>query len=142
MGNDEIDPERRRFLKVGMITGYGLVVGLQPSGCSASVNSASTKSNSKNEFQANAWIRIRKDDVVTIMVSHSEMGQGISTALSMIVAEELEADWSKVRFEMAPVADVYKHPKFGIQWTVSSMSVHSSWDRWREAGAAIRELLI
>ncbi len=142
MGNDKIDPERRRFLKVGMITGYGLVVGLQPSGYSASANSVSTKSNSKNEFQANAWIRIRKDDVVTIMVSHSEMGQGISTALSMIVAEELEADWSKVRFEMAPVDDVYKHPKFGIQWTVSSMSVHSSWDRWREAGAAIRELLI
>jgi isoquinoline 1-oxidoreductase beta subunit len=143
MGNDNIDPERRKFLKVSMIAGYGLVVGIQPSGCGENINvSASTKSNSEDEFIANAWIRIQKDDVVTIMVSHSEMGQGISTALPMIVAEELEADWSKVHFEMAPVADVYKHPKFGIQWTVSSMSVHSSWDRWREAGAAMRELLI
>jgi isoquinoline 1-oxidoreductase beta subunit len=143
MGNNNIDPERRKFLKVSMIAGYGLVVGLQPSGCSDNINvSASTKSTSEDEFIANAWIRIRKDDIVTIMVSHSEMGQGISTALAMIVAEELEADWSKVRFEMAPVADVYKHPEYGIQWTVSSMSVHSSWDRWREAGGAVRELLI
>jgi isoquinoline 1-oxidoreductase beta subunit len=142
MQNDKTDAGRRRFLKVGMIAGYGLMVGIQPSDCSADINSAITQSNSKDEFIANAWIRIREDDIVTIMVSHSEMGQGISTALCMIIAEELEADWSKIRFEMAPVADVYKHPKFGIQWTVSSMSVHSSWDRWREAGAAIRELLI
>jgi len=143
MENNNIDPERRTFLKVSMIAGYGLVVGIQSIGCSESIEvSASAKSDKEDEFFANAWIRIRKDDTVTIMVSHSEMGQGISTALSMIVAEELEADWSKVRFEMAPVADVYKHPGFGIQWTVSSMSIHSSWDRWREAGAATRELLI
>ena len=130
-------------MKVCAAVGSGLVVGIQLQACSENPGSlGSNKLNSQNEFMANAWIKIREDNIATIMVSHSEMGQGISTALCMIVAEELEADWSKVRFEMAPVADVYKHPKYGIQWTVSSMSIHSSWDRWREAGAAIRELLI
>lgn len=90
----------------------------------------------------NPWIRIGEDNTTTIRVSYSEMGQGIATALCMIVAEELEADWSGVRFKMAPVADVYKHPAYGIQWTVSSMSIQASWDLWRKAGASARILLI
>ncbi len=142
MRNEKIDQGRRKFLKIGSIAGAGLVIGIQLPNCSANKVSASTKTISENELMPNAWIKIQHDDTVKVIVSHSEMGQGISTAISMIVCEELEADWSKVRFEMAPVADVYKHPKYGIQWTVSSMSIHSSWNRWREAGATARELLI
>jgi isoquinoline 1-oxidoreductase beta subunit len=143
MENYEIDRGRRRFLKIGLFAGTGLVVGLQLSNCNGRKESSDFDEvpNTKS-FAPNAWIRIRHDDTVTVMVNHSEMGQGISTALPMIVAEELEADWSKVRFEIAPVADVYKHPTYGIQWTVSSMSVESSWDPLREAGAAARELFI
>lgn len=134
---------RRDFLKICAVTGSGLMVGLQLQGCSENTSRLTLKkSKDQQEAMPNAWIKIGKDNTVTIMVSHSEMGQGIATALCMIVAEELEADWSGVRFEMASVADVYKHPKYGIQWTVSSMSVQSSWDRWRVAGATARELLI
>lgn len=134
---------RRDFLKIGAIAGSGLVVGLQFQGCSdKSARWTRARFGNYREMMPNAWVKISKDNATTIMVSHSEMGQGIATALCMIVAEELEADWSGVRFEMAPVADVYKHPKYGIQWTVSSLSVQSSWDRWRVAGATARELLI
>ena len=139
----EIDQSRRRFLKIGIFAGAGLVVSAQVSNCSGKTKPPTDpKIADTDSFTPNAWIQIRHDDSVTVMVNHSEMGQGISTALPMIVAEELEADWSKVRFEMAPVADVYKHPTYGIQWTVSSMSVESSWDLLREAGAAVREILI
>lgn len=91
--------------------------------------------------KARDWIRIDPESNVTVVINHSEMGQGITTALAMIVAEELEADWSKVRYEMAPVAEVYKHPHYGLQWTVSSRSVESSWLRLRQAGAVLREML-
>jgi len=143
MKNKQIDSERRRFLKTSSIAGFGLLVGFHLPSC----NKQATAYVSKKENQAavlvpNAWIRIDRDDRVTIMVNHSEMGQGISTALPMIVAEELEADWSGVRSEIAPVEDIYKNPAFGTQWTVSSKSVESSWDVLREAGAAVRELLI
>ena len=143
MENYEIDKSRRRFLKIGLYAGAGLVVGVQLSNCSKrSGSSAFAEVSNTKSFVPNAWIKIRHDDTITVMVNHSEMGQGISTALPMIVAEELAADWSKVRFEMAPVADVYKHPTYGIQWTVSSMSVESSWNLLREAGATARELFI
>ncbi|MBI5582731.1 MAG: xanthine dehydrogenase family protein molybdopterin-binding subunit [Deltaproteobacteria bacterium] len=136
-------PTRREFIKIGAVTGSGLLLGLHLPGWEEATGPGRPKnSGDRQEGMPNAWIKIGRDNTVTIMVSHSEMGQGIATALCMIVAEELEADWSGVRFEMAPVADVYKHPAFGIQWTVSSMSVQSSWERWRLAGAAARELLI
>ena len=93
-------------------------------------------------LEPNAWIRIRPDDSVTVMIHHSEMGQGIMTGLSMIVAEELDADWTKVRAEHAPVAKVYRNPEFGIQATGGSTSVTTSWDILREAGAAAREMFV
>lgn len=88
-----------------------------------------------------AWIRLHPDNTLTVVINHAEMGQGITTALAMIVAEELEADWAGVNFAMAPVAEVYKHPHYGMQWTVSSRSVESSWLILRQAGASLRELL-
>jgi isoquinoline 1-oxidoreductase beta subunit len=143
MVNKSTQQTRRDFLKICAVAGSGLVVGLQLQGCGENPKRLMPRrSDVGHEAVANAWIKIGEDNTTTIMVNHCEMGQGIATALCMIVAEELEADWSGVRFETAPVADVYKHPKYGIQWTVSSMSVQSSWDRWREAGAAARELFI
>lgn len=89
------------------------------------------------EFVPNAWLRIAKDGTVTILVAKSEMGQGIRTALPMIVAEELDADWSRVRIEQA-VAD----SKYGSMGTGGSTSVRTSWDRLRKAGAAARSMLL
>jgi CO/xanthine dehydrogenase Mo-binding subunit len=141
--NHRLHLNRRSFIKTCTLVGTSLVVGLDMQACGRHPSKAiAATSKYSNTFQANAWIKIHADNFTTIMVSHCEMGQGISTALCMIVAEELEADWSKVRFEIAPVAPAYKHPKYNIQWTVSSMSIHSSWYRWRIAGAAVRELFI
>ncbi len=143
MRRNEVDRERRRFLKISMIAGAGLVATYHsvPLGRRRQAL-ASPDVKPEGAFAPNAWLRIDSDDTITVMVNHSEMGQGITTALPMIVAEELEADWRKVRFEIAPVADVYKHPDYGIQWTVSSKSVESSWDLLREAGAKVRALFI
>lgn len=75
------------------------------------------------------------------MVNHTELGQGITTALPMMIAEELEADWGQIQAEIAPAEKIYKNPEFNTQMTASSSSVHSSWEILRSAGATARELL-
>jgi isoquinoline 1-oxidoreductase subunit beta len=93
--------------------------------------------------EINAWIVIQPDDSVVIRVARSEMGQGITTALPMLVAEELECDWSKVRFEF-PTADenLRRHRAWGDMSTGGSRSVRGSQEYLRKAGAAAREMLI
>ncbi len=93
-------------------------------------------------FAPNAFIRIGTDDAVTVIVNHSEMGQGVYTALPMIVAEELDADWSKVRVEAAPVDPAYNHTLWGMQATGGSTSTWTEWERLRQAGATARAMLI
>lgn len=134
---------RRDFMKVSLAAGVGLVVGFNVTPGAGTANAAETvRLNTNNILEPNAWIRIHPDSSVSVMVNHSEMGQGITTALSMIVADELGADWSKVKAEIAPAAKVYKNPAFGIQGTGGSTSVETCWDILRNAGAATRELLI
>jgi len=91
---------------------------------------------------ANAFLRIGTDDSITVLLSHSEMGQGIWTGLAMLIAEELECDWSKVRSEHAPAAPVYAHPAFGIQMTGGSSTTWSEFDRYRTVGATAKDMLI
>jgi len=137
--NETRSMNRRNFLKTGAVLSGGLIIGFylprigRPS--EAAPPSTST-------FAPNAFIRIGTDDSVTILVNKSEMGQGVYTSLPMMVAEELEADWSKVRIESAPVAPAYNHTVFGIQMTGGSTSVWSSWEQLRKAGATARTLLI
>jgi isoquinoline 1-oxidoreductase beta subunit len=90
----------------------------------------------------NAFLRIGTDDSVTVLLAHSEMGQGIWTALPMLVAEELDADWSRIRVEHAPAADVYRNTLFGTQMTGGSTSTWSEFDRYRQVGAMARALLV
>src|SRR5208283_3715922 len=90
-------------------------------------------------FAPNAFLRIGTDDWITIIINKSEMGQGVYTSLPMLVAEELEADWSKIRIEPAPVEPAYNHTQWGaIQGTGGSSSVSSEWIRLSKAGAAAR----
>ncbi len=89
----------------------------------------------------NAWVRIAPDDTVTLLLSQSEMGQGVYTSLPMILAEELECDWPKVRIEMAPVGEAYQNPAFHMQGTGGSTSVRAFMQPLRQAGAAAREML-
>jgi isoquinoline 1-oxidoreductase beta subunit len=90
----------------------------------------------------NAFLRIAPDGTVTVLLAHSEMGQGMWTGLVMLVAEELDLDWSKVRVEHAPAADAYAHTAYGIQMTGGSTSIASEFDRYRQVGALARTLLV
>lgn len=129
---------RRNFLKVGAAAGGGLIIGF----CLPGVTRFANAARKEQAFAPNAFVRIGTDDVVTILVNKAEMGQGVYTSLPMLVAEELEADWSKLRVESAPVAPAYNHPVFGMQFTGGSMSVRSEWERLRKVGATAREMLI
>jgi len=93
-------------------------------------------------FAPNAWLRIGTDNSVLVIVDRSEMGQGVTTALPMLLAEELEADWTKIRFEFAPADKAYINQLFGIQGTGGSSSVRAAWKPLREAGAQARTMLI
>ncbi len=90
----------------------------------------------------NDFVSISPDGTVTIIVNHSEMGQGVYTALPMLVAEELQCDWTKVRVEAAPVDPAYNHTFFGLQATGGMTSVVSEWERLSGIGASAREMLI
>ncbi len=92
--------------------------------------------------EANAFLKIGTDDSVTVMLAHSEMGQGIWTGLAMLIAEELECDWAKVRSEHAPAAPAYGHTMMKIQMTGGSSSTNSEFDRYRQVGAIAREMLV
>ena len=90
----------------------------------------------------NAFLRIGSDNSVTVILAHSEMGQGIWTGLAMLIAEELECDWSKVRSEHAPAALVYARAGIGIQMTGGSSSTYSEFDRYRTVGATAKAMLM
>ncbi len=110
---------RRDFLKTGAAVGGGLLISLYlpELAIAAEKSNTGTPTASAAPFAPNAFIRIATDDIITVIVNKSEMGQGVYTSLPMLAAEELEADWSKVRFESAPVDPAYAHPVFGIQMT-------------------------
>ncbi|MDQ6653269.1 MAG: xanthine dehydrogenase family protein molybdopterin-binding subunit [Acidobacteriota bacterium] len=142
--------KRRDFLKTGAAVGGGLLVSLfipewaRGSGADAASARATTPAMPATPatFSPNAFIGIAPDDTVTIIVNKSEMGQGVYTSLPMLIVEELEADWSKIKVESAPVDQAYAHPTFGIQFTGGSMSTASEWERFRKAGATARMMLI
>ena len=90
----------------------------------------------------NAFVRIAPDNSVTLVMSKSEMGQGVYTGLVQLLCEELEFDPARVQLETAPVDAVYNHPLFQIQITGGSMSIASSWEPLRLAGATARQMLI
>jgi CO/xanthine dehydrogenase Mo-binding subunit len=119
---------RREFVAAGVAAGAGLLIGFYLPRGSASHEEA---------FSPNAYLRITPDNKVTIVVARSEMGQGVRTALPMILAEELEADWNQIEIEQAGASTLY-----GDQGTGGSASVHSTWDPMRKAGATAREMLI
>ena len=136
--------KRRDFLKTGAAVGGGLLLSLYiPEWALAeSATEANPLAATPAAFVPNAFLRIGTDDIVTVIVNKSEMGQGVYTSLPMLVAEELEADWSKVHYESAPVDAAYNHTMFGVQMTGGSTSTSSEWDRFRKAGATARMMLI
>ena len=119
---------RRTFLGAGIAAGAGLVIGFYlPHG----------NSNGSKNFAPNAYLQITPDGKITVVVARSEMGQGVWTALPMMLAEELEVDLNQVTIEQAGASTLY-----GDQTTGGSASVRTAWDPMRKAGAAAREMLI
>jgi isoquinoline 1-oxidoreductase beta subunit len=118
---------RREFVAAGVAAGAGLIVGFY----------LPHKNSAAEVFSPNAYLRITPDNKVTIVCARSEMGQGVRTALPMILAEELEADWKQIEIEQAGASTL-----FGDQTTGGSASIRTTWDPMRKAGAQAREMLI
>jgi isoquinoline 1-oxidoreductase beta subunit len=126
---------RRDFLKTGAAGGVALVIGFHLSPSALVDQAQEQEKKPPNPFDA--WVRITPDNRVTLILEKSEMGQGIMTALPMIVAEELYVDWKQVSVEQAPT-----NPKIYDHGTGGSGSVSDSWLPLRQAAAAAREMLI
>ena len=124
---------RRSFLK---ITGLTIGVSVTPFGYTL-LNAAE-----KKDFNPNAWLHITPDNKVTISIGQSEMGQGVLTAQSMIIADELEADWKKVQIKQGEALEGFKSPLFKAQVTVASQSMRGFYEPLRKAGAAGRAMLV
>jgi isoquinoline 1-oxidoreductase beta subunit len=129
---------RRSFMKVAGFVGGGLVLGFFIPGANKFANAQAAKT----VYTPNAFLRIAPDNTVIIAVNRLEFGQGINTGLPMVLAEELDADWSQVRSELAPAADIFKDPLFGMQMTGGSSSMSHSFTQYREIGAHARAMLI
>ena len=131
-----VNESRRNFLKSGALAGGGLIVGFMLP--SASRFAAAVAPS----FRPNAYLRIAPDDTVTVWCGLSEMGQGVLTAIPMLVAEELDADWRLVRVEQAPTDPAFNNPLFGVQATGGSSAIRGHWTPVRRAGAVARAMLV
>ncbi len=136
---------RRRFLSVTALGSAGFVVGCGQRVPEAADVAADASGDAPLATQTdfNAFVRIGSDDLVTVIVKHLDKGQGVTTGLPTIVAEELDASWSQMRFEFAP-ADVtrYANTLFGVQGTGGSTAIANSWAQLRTAAAAARAMLV
>lgn len=136
---------RRDFLKVLGLGATGLVVGCtaEPPAAPHSPVVSPTASPAAQLQELNHFVKIGADDKVTVVVKHSEFGQGSSTGLTAIVAEELDADWSQMAWEFAPADHKkYANTLMGIQGTGGSSAIANSWQQLRLSGAGARALLV
>ncbi len=125
--------DRREFIKRVLLTSGGFALQWTAP--------HEAQAESPHTFSPNPWVRVEANGHVTILVDKSEMGQGVMTALPMILAEEMDLDWSMIHVEFAPAAPEYAHPWFHTQATGGSTSVRAMWQPLRQAGATARELL-
>lgn len=164
---------RRTFLAAGAAAGGGLILALGYARRALDDGAAAAKFGaSGGGYPLNAWLKIAPDNTITCAIHRAEMGQGVTTSLAMLLAEELDADWNQVRFEFAPVDRDYFNfgmlqngrpfgdPdaswmaatgtwamrqlfwSLGLSMTISSTSVVDAWDTLRPAGAVARQLLL
>jgi isoquinoline 1-oxidoreductase beta subunit len=136
---------RRDFLNAGVAVGGGLLLSLTLPGYAGKPGSAAAggaKSSAPRVAQLNAWLKIAGDNSITVIVDRSEMGQGVYTALPMLIAEELNVDVAAIQVAAAPVGDAYINPGNGGQITGTSNSVQDAWEKLRLAGAQARIMLI
>jgi len=145
---------RREFLRVSAMAGGGLLAACNFVPASAPVDDAgardtlaggdpdATPAAGGEAWQPNAFVRIAPDNRITIIVGSAEIGQGTSTAVPMLVAEELDADWEQVGFEQSPTDSAYANPRSFQQLTAGSATIAGHYLPQRRAGAAIRQMLV
>ena len=127
---------RRSFLRVSATAADGLIVSLY-------LNSRLlAEAPPAKIYPPDAFVHIQRDGTIVIQVNRLEFGQGVQTSLPMLLADEMDADWKHVEAELAPAADVYKDPLFGIQMVGGSGSIAHSFQQYRELGARVRALLL
>lgn len=131
---------RRTFLHASATVAGGLVVALYFDLPLAAQESAQAKPPAV--YPPDAFVQIRPDGKVVIQVNRLEIGQGVNTALPMLLADEMDADWSQVVAELAPAADVYRDPIRGLQLVGGSGSIATSFQQYRELGARTRAMLV
>ena len=137
---------RRAFLKADASLGMGLILAFHMPIALSKAGSLAIAENSVTNasFEPNAFIRISSDNSITVVVKHLEMGQGISTGLPTLIAEELDADWEQIKVESAPAqARLYRNLIWGsLQGTGASNSMANSFTQMRQAGATARAMLV
>src|SRR3984957_19847556 len=134
-----IAASRREFLKVGVAAGGGLLLGF----ALPRAHTAERAGSAVTPFAPDAFIRIDRNGTVTLIMSQVEMGQGIYTAISQILADEMDVDFKRVVVEAAPPNDaLYTNPALGFQVTGGSTSIRVFWMPMRKAGASARAMLI
>lgn len=129
---------RRDFIKISSMTGGGLLLGFSWFSVDAEAPVIMTNANFTGDLGFNSYLSIATDGTITIFSPNPELGQNIMTSFPMIVAEELDADWTKVKVVQAPLDTV----KFDRQLTGGSGAIPHSWKRLRNAGASARYLLV
>ena len=125
------DPGRRDFLKVSALAGGGLVLAISLPGCSRKKPAGAATGG-----MPNAWLKIGGDNRITVLVDRSEMGQGVYTALPMLLAEELEVPLAAIAVEAAPAGAPYVNAMIGVQITGGSTSVRDPSPRPRASANA------
>ena len=138
--------DRREFIKAGAAAGAGLTLGFYlPAGFAQTGGPAKAIANAAAApFAPNAFVRIGSDGTVTVIAKHIEMGQGAHTGLATLLAEELDADWSRVVVQGAPAdAKLYNNLAWGAaQGTGGSSAIANSYEQMRKAGATARSMLV
>ena len=136
---------RRGFLRVSFAAAGGLFVSLYVpplTGDALAQEAAAAPQAPAKVFPPDAFVNIRPDGKIVIQVNRLEFGQGVQTSLPMLLADEMDADWAHVVADLAPAADVYKDPMFGIQMVGGSGSISHSFQQYRELGAKTRAMLL
>ncbi len=132
---------RREFLRYSL-AGAGLTVALFITPSGSRLSSAAEGKKNEPSLHPQLWVRVTPENEVIIVINKSEMGQGVSTSLPMIVADELEAAWKQVRFVESPAGPEYVDPETGMQLTGGSTSVRHMYDPLRKVGATARQMLL
>lgn len=131
---------RRDFLKTSIVLSGGLLISFKVPQAKRLMKGL--EEEAPEVFVPNAFLKINKDNSINVILSHVEMGQGIWTTLPMLIAEELDADWKDIKVEHSPAGQPWNHTVYGIQITGGSSTTWSEFDRYRNAGATARVLLV